>query len=607
MERVRVFARRLVERHVTRRRALLALLAAALLLAYGPPLLRGLRTAPVRRHSCDALKQHLNNHERAVAEADARLHSPDGRDPYAPYVGNGFFGLEVVPHAHINIKSGRTLALPVYIHPIVSPVMPDAETATVTDYVSGVVHQYHCSPFGHDVVHTVYAHRSLPSLFVQRLHFTNPTSGGIQVALRLPRVSDWPTAVKQTVRLHHGMAVHEYDVYTGTVDVAEASREDDTDAVVVVSVVMSALHPAVNLGSGETLDLDSLTVVQYSGPVSRTAVARERDAVEKLAIQSMERAIQISVDKSSDLRALHSNVWKQLWFTGFSISESLAVDALNGDKINATVYDVLSQVRSLEFEEGISLSRKTDILRSLAYAEGCYEGHYTLQADNLWKPMENLIQINAVVGAWMLTLEKQGCHNLLKAGASGVIQAMVLSFGGLRFSNEHLEFKIHPSDLHRDFHFRRLNYGNMTHLNISVVVQDDNKAALYVALDRSDKSYYACDAGCLDSPILLGPSRKFFPVKLTDPITAVLYITSDKQHMEDLRHAIHVKEVVLAPAHEHHVIALHRHGHSLGGLPTLFWVTICCIIVIFHMFLCRIIMTEYCDSPDKYRRLYSKP
>jgi len=51
-------------------------------------------------------------------------------------------------------------------------------------------------------------------------------------------------------------------------------------------------------------------------------------------------------------------------------------------------------------------------------------------------------------------LEKQGCHNLLKAGASGIIQAMVLSFGGFRFSNQHLEFNIHPKYLHRDYEFR---------------------------------------------------------------------------------------------------------------------------------------------------------
>ena len=36
-----------------------------------------------------------------------------------------------------------------------------------------------------------------------------------------------------------------------------------------------------------------------------------------------------------------------------------------------------------------------------------------------------------------------------------------------------------------------------------MVVKDDNKAALLVALDRRDKDYYACDAGCVDPPARL--------------------------------------------------------------------------------------------------------
>lgn len=35
-----------------------------------------------------------------------------------------------------------------------------------------------------------------------------------------------------------------------------------------------------------------------------------------------------------------------------------------------------------------------------------------------------------------------------------------------------------------------------------------------------------------------------FPVKLTDPLTAILYITADKEHIVELQHVIHVKEVV---------------------------------------------------------------
>ena len=34
-----------------------------------------------------------------------------------------------------------------------------------------------------------------------------------------------------------------------------------------------------------------------------------------------------------------------------------------------------------------------------------------------------------------------------------------------------------------------------------------------------------------------------FPVKLTEPLTSILYVTADKIHMEEYKHAIHVKEI----------------------------------------------------------------
>uniref|UniRef100_A0A1A9ZFU0 Uncharacterized protein n=1 Tax=Glossina pallidipes TaxID=7398 RepID=A0A1A9ZFU0_GLOPL len=40
-----------------------------------------------------------------------------------------------------------------------------------------------------------------------------------------------------------------------------------------------------------------------------------------------------------------------------------------------------------------------------------------------------------------------------------------------------------------------------------------------------------------------GQSRRQFPVKLTEPLTAILYITKDKQHIIELYKALHVKEV----------------------------------------------------------------
>lgn len=98
----------------------------------------------------------------------------------------------------------------------------------------------------------------------------------------------------------------------------------------------------------------------------------------------------------------------------------------------------------------------------------------------------------------------------------------------------------------------------------------------------------------MDAPIKLSSIPIQFPVKLTQPLTAILYITPDLEHIQELKHTIHVKEIVEAPAHEHNIIALHRHGHKLGGLPAIFWLSIVFLIVIFHLFLAKLIYNEYC-------------
>lgn len=596
---------------MTRKKLVLIFLVVIFFMLYvGPTFMNWLFGDEYTENGQNACQQHfLQPFERALSEYDAYLRhetsatSSSLSHNYVPYVGNGLFGLALEHDSHLNIKYRRTLSLPVYYHPLYIVDDYEIKEFTVADYKNGIVNRFQCSNTGIHISYQYYAHRTIPSLFVQEILINNPSNKPRALKISTPRVSDWPTAVKQTIKLHQGIDTKEYEVVTGMIPVPESEN------VIAVAVVCRKMSNVIQVGSKDSLDLLIFTTIQYSKPVKKADYATQKDIVEKRAIEQMEKVIAETGDITAlrKLRENHSRVWQGLWYTGFYISDSKAQGIINGDRINATIYSILSQVRSYEHEDNMKTSTKSEILRSLTYSEGCYEGHSTLDALNLWKPLNSLSSLNAVASVWLLTLEKQGCHNLLKAGASGVSQAMILSFGSLRFSNQHLEYNIEPSKLHRDFLFRRINYGNMTHVNISVIVQEDNKAAIFVALDRSDKTYYACDAGCLDSPVQLGPYRKYFPVKLTEPLTAILYITADKQHMEDLRHAIHVKEVVEAPPHENHVIALHKHGHSLGGLNPLFWISIIVLIVVFHLFLCRIIMNEFCDSGVSYRRLYNRP
>lgn len=602
---------RIADGPFTRKKLVILVLFIIFLILYvGPTVSRWLFSPEdISSHQNVCQKNLMSPFESSIEEYDVYLRQESSAaltslsHNYVPYVGNGLLGLALEHDSHLNIKHGRTLSLPMFYHPLYIVDDYDMKEFTVAEYKKGIVHRFQCSNSGLHISSQYYAHRTIPSLFVQEIWVNNPTNTAKTLKLSVPRVSDWPTSVKQTIKLHQGVDNKEYEVVTGMIPIPESEQ------VVAASVVCRKMSNTVQVEARDGLDILILTTVQYSKPISKAEYASQKDIIEKKAIEEMEKVIALTGDRTAvkKLKENHTRVWQGLWFTGFYISDSKAEGIINGDRINATIYAILSQVRSYEHEDNIKPSTKSDILRTLTYSEGCYKGHSTLDAFNLWKPLNSLANLNTVASVWLLTLEKQGCHNLLKAGASGVNQAMILSFGSLHFSNQHLEYNIHPSKLHRDFLFRRVNYGNMTHVNISVILQEDNKAAIFVALDRSDKTYYACDGGCLDSPVQLGPYRKYLPVKLTEPLTAILYITADKQHMEDLRHAIHLKEVVEAPAHENHVIALHKHGHSLGGLNPLFWIAIIALIVVFHLFLCRIIMNEFCDSGTSYRRLYNKP
>lgn len=526
-----------------------------------------------------------------------------------PYVGNGIFGLEVSQDAHLNIKEGRAMLLNLPFAPIVSIAknLEAVKEVAVVEYLNGIVTRHQCFD-DYQIKSLYYAHRNYPSVFVQEIQIKNYRNQLVDLNLVLPRIiGDWSVATSQVIKIQHGSKMVDYKVITGYVKSLSSSK------IRAVSIVYRLIQRVLTLNKRGNTNLNLMTTINYSKPINKDQYAQVKDTVEKAAIDAMKKVLEehgteAAGDALFAFRSQHTKVWNSLWQTGFSISQSKAENALNGDKINSTIYNVLSHTRAYEFEESITPQRKNQIAHDLTYAEGCFDSFHTLQAENLWKSMHNLEEANAVVQSWMLTLEKQGCHNLIRAGSSGIIQSMVLSFGGFRFSNQHLEFNIHPKFLHRDFTFRRLNYGNMTHVNVTVRVrEEDNKAEIEVALDRSDRTYYACDGGCLDTPIQLGQEKKIFPVKLTEPLTSILYITSDKQHMEDLRHAIHVKEIVEAPAHEHHVIFLHKHGSNLGGLPTLFWIAICAIIVIFHVFLCKLIVKEYCEPPEIKRYRYSKP
>ncbi|XP_076471701.1 uncharacterized protein KIAA2013 homolog isoform X2 [Babylonia areolata] len=554
----------------------------------------------------ECLEERLSEFHTAIGAGDAFVQHErvqEGETHNVIYVGNGRMAVSVNSANGLFIRLNRALSLPVKYWPLVFANIKKERVleTNVLDIRSGLAYKIQAVRNPSGCIHSgsqVYAHRSRPSYLVQDIRIQNPTKYAIQVEFDQVGASGWTGAVTEMkqVSSQTGQTV-QYRVSRGLVEIPES---ESVVAVAIGSVVMK--DTAVTILPGTTQTYHLLTVVHYTKPAARADAEGYLASLVTQVDQDMSKGLGFA-DKH--LRQQHTRVWGKLWESGFSISHSKAAGMVNGDKVNRTLYYVLSNVPAPMHDLSTSKKDRAAIEKVLHYPDRCYQGHYTIDAETLWIEPEDEDEIARVVTTWMITLEKHGCEFMVQAGAEGVLQAMILSLGALHFHNQHLELNMDPRNLHRDFVFRRLNYGNNTHVNISVTVGDDNKASIYVSLDRNDRPYYACDAGCLDMPVQLSNAWQRFPVKLTEPLTGILYITADKQHMEELKHSIHVKEIKEAPAHEHHVLALHKHGHHFGGLPTLFWVSIAFLIIIFHMFLFKLIYNEYCQGQERYRSRYN--
>lgn len=597
--------KRVLDGYMSSRRAFLVVtIVLGFLLYFGPSMFRWLRQkTPIMidpNIGCVATLLDPFTLEASKFDASIRKSYEPSETSFLPYTGNGKLGLSVEDYSHLYIMSKRSLSLPLPFQPLIHVSLPgtSSQEGVAVSFTTGIVHRFYCFSQKRKTIgvsQQVYAHRTIPAILLQSVKVNNPLSDDITVVLnQIGVVGD--ADVHTQLKTVQGNEATEYNLHIGKVAVP-----DSENLVIVFAIAAVKVPDSVTVTGRGSQFLHFGLVLHHSQPITSNEVDHISKELGAMAEEDMKKVL---AAQPVALRKSHVQAWKQLWNTGFGISYSRAQGTLNGDKINATLYYVLSQTRALTLELTTTSSRLQELESWLSYPDMCYRGHHTLQASTLWSELKTEKEVNNVVALWLLTLEKQGCHNLLLSGSEGVMQAMVLSFGAFKFNNHHLEFATHPKDLHRDYFFRRLSYGNSTHLNISVVVGENNKAVIYVALDRSDRDYYACDGGCLDPPIKLRSETEQFPVKLTEPVTAILYITSDKEHMEDLKHTIHVKEVVEAPAHEHHVLALHRHGHQLGGLPALFWVSIAFLIVVFHLFLIKLIYNEYCATSDKIRGRY---
>ena len=82
----------------------------------------------------------------------------------------------------------------------------------------------------------------------------------------------------------------------------------------------------------------------------------------------------------------------------------------------ATLFYLLSSTPAPLHRTNVSKTERAFAAHSLVRIDQCYIGHNTLLAKDLWTPVAGMQEVADLVTHWRITLEKQGCTRLLKAG-----------------------------------------------------------------------------------------------------------------------------------------------------------------------------------------------
>ncbi|XP_063293044.1 uncharacterized protein KIAA2013 homolog [Pelobates fuscus] len=425
-----------------------------------------------------------------------------------------------------------------------------------------------------------FAHRKRSHIYVQRIHISNPsdrvTAFDITTQKPLNGVK-FSTSVEK---------VHDRQLLLSS---GRVSVEDGKNVLVVVA--SKKLVSRVQVSPKSEFDETAVSVVYTSEPIDSGKVD---DTFSKLRESAKKDLLEVMLMRTEDLLLEHQQIWSDLFVSGIEMKKIKDFHTPSSNTINITLYYVLSCSPAPMVDPLLNNEERDKMEATLNYADHCFTGHATMHAENLWPShLSSIAQLVQLFDLWKLTLQKRGCKSLVLAGAHGLMQGMMLSFGGLQFTENHLQFQSDPHVLHNSYSLRGIHY-NKDLINLAVKLDQDEKPYLHVSVKFQDKlvKLYACEAGCLHEPVELTSEIRghTFPVLVTQPLTPLLYISTDLTHLQDLQHTLHLKEIL---AHEEHM------AKQYPGLPFLFWFSVASLITLFHLFLFKLIYNEYCGPGAK--------
>uniref|UniRef100_A0A8C1USI8 Si:dkeyp-104h9.5 n=1 Tax=Cyprinus carpio TaxID=7962 RepID=A0A8C1USI8_CYPCA len=534
------------------------------------------------------LKTDLHRWVSLVDRGEGVVLTPQTKETVPFVVGNGHFLVDVDSNKLWVASSSQPGSAPV-LHTDYGPIARMQVPGTRSEargmmlwYRKGSVFSSRCilTASSHECVtirEEFVAHRSLPNVYLQRVHISNPTDRPVSIDL----VSTESPSFRSTVEK---MEEKEFVLSSGRV----LTEKKDTVLVVVATKKLSA---KIQVSAKSEYSENLVSVIHTSEPTEGGKLDETLGKLREGVKREMVDVLRANVE---ELMQEHQQAWMDLFISGVEIRKITDAHTPSSRTVNNTLYYILSTSTAPLLDQSLTAEEQERLESSLNYADHCFSGHATMHAENLWpERLTNVAQILQLVNLWNLTFQKRGCKVLVAAGTHGMMQGMVLSFGGLQFTENHLQFQADPDVLHNSYSLRGIHY-NKDLINLAVLQDAEGKPFLHVSVKPQEKpvKLYACEAGCMNEPVELTSELRghTFPVMVTQPITPLLYISTDLTHLQDLRHTMHVKAIL---AHEDHM------AKQYPGLPFLFWFSVASLITLFHLFLFKLIYNEYCGPGAK--------
>ncbi|XP_015192563.1 uncharacterized protein KIAA2013 homolog isoform X2 [Lepisosteus oculatus] len=539
------------------------------------------------------LQTEIQRWKQVADKGEGIIITPQSKVVVPAVVGNGHFLVDIDSNK-LWISSAQSGSAPVYLteySPLVglkaSTKRSEAE-AVMLWFRKGSVLSARCTLMGPSqatrdcvtVREEFIAHRSRPRVYLQRIHITNPSDRTATFETLAPSPSFGSKFSASVEKVED----KEFVLSSGRV-LTEKKQ------IVLVVVATKRLAGRLHVGAKTEFVENVLSVVHTSEPIEASKLEETFTRLRDGAKKEMGDLLRMSVE---EIYQDHQQAWTDLFISGVEMRKIMDSHTPSSDTVNTTFYYVLSTSTAPLLDKRITVEERERLESSLNYADHCFSGHATMHAENLWPArVTSVAQILQLVNLWNLTLQKRGCKVLVAAGVHGVMQGMVLSFGGLQFTENHLQFQADPDVLHNSYSLRGIHY-NKDLINLAVLLDAEGKPFLHVSVKPQEKpvKLFACEAGCMNEPVELTSEVKghTFPVMVTQPITPLLYISTDLTHLQDLRHTLHLKAIL---AHEDHM------AKQYPGLPFLFWFSVASLITLFHLFLFKLIYNEYCGPGAK--------